>query len=133
MRGGEGVNKVFFVVEVGHGQTEGAVDQDRAIGDADAGTHGQEPITADFLGNREVGWSAAGINAGAGKVVVDVQRTEIAFHSEDPMTGLKIVASRAAAGETTRAQQLMAGCGNRRNAAESKVTGRAKNCTGKRI
>src|SRR5258708_1615597 len=113
----EGVNEVLFVAEVGHGKTEGAVDQDRPIGDTDAGTHGEQPIAADFLGNRKGRRSAAGIHSRAGKVIVDVHGTEIALKAEDPMTGLKIVSTRAAAGETTRAQQLMASRGNRRNAA----------------
>src|SRR5882672_5078885 len=130
---GEGVNKVFFVAEVGHGHTEGAVDQDRAVGDADAGTHGQEPIGVHFLCDGEVGGSAARIGGCAGKVIVVVQGPKIAFKAKDPMAGLEVVASRAAAGETARAQQLMAVRGNGRNAAQSEVTCGTKNCTGKRV
>ncbi len=104
MRGGKGINKVFFVAEVGHGQTKRAVDHDRPIGDADAGPYSQEPIAADFLSNGEICGSAAGIGCRAGKVIVDVQGTEIALEAEDPMTSLKIVASRAAAGETAWAK-----------------------------
>src|SRR5260221_46591 len=125
MCSGKGVNKIFLVAEVSHGQADGAVDQDRAIGHTNAGTHSQEPIGADFLSNGEICGSAAGIRCCAGKVIVDVHGTEIALKTEDPMASLKVVTTGAAAGETARAQQLMAVCRDRRNATQSKITGRA--------
>src|SRR5438270_11554565 len=99
MRGCEGVNKVLFVVEVGHGQNKGVVDQHWTVGDANARTYRDEPISADFLGNGEVCRSAAGINPGAGEVIVNVHGAEIAFNAGDPMAALKVETNRAAAGE----------------------------------
>src|SRR6266700_705004 len=55
------------------------------------------------------------------------------FKTYDPVSALKVVTNRAAAGETAGTQQLMAGCRDGRNAAHSKVAGGAENRTGKCI
>src|SRR5258708_34467892 len=58
MRGCEGVNKVFFVVKVGNGNTGRAVHQDVGGPVSDAGTHAEQPIGAAALGNPEPRWDA---------------------------------------------------------------------------
>src|SRR6266567_6142807 len=133
MRGREGVNKIFFVVEVSQGKAARAIHQDMSVCHADAGTRRQQPIAVDRLGNREACCGATGINPCGGKVIAHMHRAEIGLDSQDPMAGLKVIACLAASSEAPRTQWLMTNSRNRRHTALGEIAGWAENGTGERI